>query len=188
MRDSLAFVLEAAGAYRAVLHVSGVDFLARYEDQPFGCILLDINMPGLNGLEVQQRLNSLGSTMPLIVLTGYAEVGQAVQAMKAGARDFIEKPFDPALLFAALDAALGAALGPSAQDETARRAREAVDRLSPRERDVLAGLLQGHPNKVIAFHLGLSPRTVEIHRANMMHRLGVRSLSDAVRVGLAAGL
>lgn len=188
MRDSLAFVLEAAGAYRAVLHVSGVDFLRHYEDQPFGCILLDINMPGLNGLEVQQRLNGLESTMPLIVLTGYAEVGQAVQAMKAGARDFIEKPVDPALLVAALDAAWCARVAPSAQDETARRAREAVDRLSTREREVLAGLLQGHPNKVIAFHLGLSPRTVEIHRANMMHRLGVRSLSDAVRLGLAAGL
>ena len=188
MRDSLVFILEVDGTYVAEPHVSGVAFLDRLDDLAEGCVLLDIQMPGLDGMAVQQNLNARGSGMPVIMLTGFAEVGQAVQAMKAGARDFIEKPFDPVMLLAAIAAVWTPKPRLFDQDAVVLQARERVSRLSPRERDVLGALLDGHANKMIAWRLGLSPRTVEIHRANMMHRLDVRSLSEAVRIGLAAGL
>ena len=188
LRDSIQFFLETDGRYSARLFCDGREFLDACQDLTDGIVLLDIRMPELSGLEVQALLNARGSTLPVIVMAGMAEVGQAVQAMKAGAHDFLEKPFDPDQLLAALDAAMESRRIAVPDHQVARVAEERVARLSPRERDVLIGLIDGLPNKIIAFQLGLSVRTVELHRAHMMQRLAVRSLSEAVRLALAAGL
>ena len=167
---------------------SGVAFLKAVRHVDEGCILLDVRMPDMDGLEVQQTLNELGITMPVIILTGHGDVSIAVRAMKAGAVDFIEKPFEKAVLLPAIEAAFGR-LGASA-DEVARRgeAELMLGKLTPREREVLDGLARGFPNKTIAYDLNISPRTVEVHRAHLMEKLEVRSLSDALRIAFAAGL
>ena len=186
VRDSMAFLLAAGRGWRVETWEDGVSFLAALPDVPPGCVLLDLHMPGLSGLEVQARLIEIGSPLPLIILTGQAEVGLAVRAMKAGAVDFIEKPLVNSELFDALEAGFRRLEAPDAGRHA--DAISLVARLSPRERQVLEELLAGRQNKVIAYRLGLSPRTVELHRAHMMDRLGVRSLSAAVRLALAAGL
>lgn len=188
MRESLSFLLGTSHGFEVETHGSGLVFLGRLPTLRPGCVLLDIHMPDINGLEVQEQLNARDCSMPVILLTGRADVGLAVRAMKAGAFDFIEKPIDDGPLVAAIEAAF-AELDALAERET--RTREAValvERLTPRERDVLEQLLAGHANKMIAYNLGLSARTVEIHRANMMDRLGVRSLSEAIRLAVAAGV
>jgi two-component system response regulator FixJ len=142
----------------------------------------------MDGLEVQRELRSQGINMPVIVLTGHGDVNVAVAAMKAGAVDFIEKPFEKAVLQSALDEAF-AQIERSGRDQA--RSTEATVRLkalTAREHDVLLGLVRGHPNKTIAYDLGISPRTVEIYRANLMTKLGVQSLSEVLRIAFAAGL
>jgi two-component system response regulator FixJ len=142
----------------------------------------------MDGLQVQEALKERGIGLPVIVMTGHGDVSVAVQAMKAGAVDFIEKPFEKAVLLSAIEE------GFARIDQAGRsraRADEALTRLqalTPRERDVLEGLVRGHPNKTIAYDLDISPRTVEIHRANLMSKLGVASLSEALRIAFAAGL
>jgi two-component system response regulator FixJ len=150
-----------------------------------GCVLLDVRMPKLDGLAVQAQLAKLECSLPVIVITGQGDVQTAVRAMKAGAVDFIEKPFDDQVLIDAIEAALSR----SGRLQPGREAIEAVERLaalSPREREVLDALMAGHPNKVIAYDLGISVRTVEVHRARMMHRLGVRQLAEAIRLAVIA--
>ena len=142
----------------------------------------------MDGLEVQQELNQRGVAMPVIVLTGHGDISIAVRAMKAGAVDFIEKPFEKAVLLDAIDAAFARLEDKEGRSTRAGDAAVAVAALTPRERDVLDGLAQGLPNKTIAYDLGISPRTVEVHRANLMTKLAVRSLSDALRIAFAAGL
>ena len=140
----------------------------------------------MDGLEVQQALQDSGVGLPVIIMTGHGDVGLAVKAMKAGAVDFIEKPFEKATLFASLEEGFRRL---SRKEATGDRRRDAEVRLlglTARERDVLDGLAQGLPNKTIAYDLGISPRTVEIHRANLMAKLGVRSLSEALRIAFAA--
>jgi two-component system response regulator FixJ len=186
IRRSAGFMLKTSG-FVVNTFASGMELLKERELEP-GCILLDVRMPGLDGLEVQQALRERGSTLPVVVMTGHGDVGVAVQAMKAGAIDFIEKPFEKAVLLRAIEEGL-ARLDQS--DRSRVRAEEAGVRLkalTPREQDVLQGLARGHPNKTIAYDLGISPRTVEIHRANLMSKLGVASLSDALRIAFAAGL
>jgi two-component system response regulator FixJ len=145
-------------------------------------------MPEMDGLEVQQALLTNGITMPVIVLTGHGDISIAVRAMKAGAVDFIEKPFEKAILLEAIEVAFDRLGDREARASRAEDARTAIASLTAREQDVLDGLAQGLPNKTIAYDLGISPRTVEVHRANVMTKLGVRSLSEALRIAFAAGL
>jgi two-component system response regulator FixJ len=185
IRRSAGFMLKTSG-FRVAAYDSGVELLKRAKALEPGCILLDIRMPGMDGLEVQQALRDAGVALPVIIMTGHGDVSLAVRAMKAGAVDFIEKPFEKAGLLSALEA--GRARLDHAE-RTKDRAGEAAVRLqvlTPREREVLDGLAQGLPNKTIGYDLGISPRTVEIHRANLMTKLGVKSLSEALRIAFAA--
>ncbi|WP_422059300.1 response regulator transcription factor [Sphingopyxis sp.] len=187
IRRSASFMLKTSG-YAVETWPTGAAFLREVRHAAEGCILLDVRMPEMDGLEVQQALLDRGVTMPVIVLTGHADVSIAVRAMKAGAVDFLEKPFEKAVLIAAIETAFGRM---AAADGAVARAAEAeviLAVLTPREREVLDGLAQGLPNKTIAYDLGISPRTVEVHRANLMAKLDVRSLSDALRLAFAAGL
>ena len=187
IRRSASFMLKTSG-YSVQTWASGAAFLKEVRHAPEGCVLLDVRMPEMDGLEVQQALLDRGVTMPVIVLTGHADVSIAVRAMKAGAVDFLEKPFENVVLIAAIEAAFDRI---AAADGAAARAAEAnvvLGVLTPREREVLDGLAQGLPNKTIAYDLGISPRTVEVHRANLMAKLDVRSLSDALRLAFAAGM
>lgn len=187
IRRSTGFMLKKSG-FSVTPWVSGVEFLKKLKQAEQGCILLDVRMPEMDGLEVQQELNARGISMPVIVLTGHGDVTIAVQAMKAGAVDFLEKPFEKAVLIGAIENAFARI---AATDGAAARAAEAdvvLGVLTPREREVLEGLAQGLPNKTIAYDLGISPRTVEVHRANLMAKLEVRSLSDALRLAFAAGM
>ena len=168
---------------------SGDMFLTSASDLDPGVLLLDFHMPGSNGIDV---LNALQDAEPKkyasVILTGEGNVGLAVQAMKAGALDFIEKPYEAETLLRTVDAAFSRLAQDSAAANHAEQARAKIDGLSPRERDVLMGLIEGRANKVIAYELDISPRTVEIYRANLMTKLGVRSLPEALRIAFAAGL
>ena len=187
VRKSASFLLRTSG-FETRLYSSGTAFLREAKHAPQGCILLDIRMPEMDGLEVQRELNTRGVTMPVIVLTGHGDIGTAVQAMKAGAVDFLEKPFEKEQLLDAIATAF-ARMGNDDRGGAARHdARVRIDALSPREQDVLRGLVRGHPNKTIAYDLGISPRTIEVHRANLMGKLKARSLSEALKIAFAAGL
>ncbi len=187
IRRSASFMLKTSG-YAVETWANGVAFLKEIRHVSEGCILLDVRMPEMDGLEVQQALLERGVTMPVIMLTGHADVSIAVRTMKAGAVDFLEKPFEKAVLIASIEATF--ARMEAAEGAAARSAEAEVvlGILTPREREVLEGLAQGLPNKTIAYDLGISPRTVEVHRANLMAKLEVRSLSDALRLAFAAGL
>jgi two-component system response regulator FixJ len=183
VRRALTRLLEAAG-FAVAAYESAVEFLAAVPQLVSGCILLDLRMPGIDGLEAQVQLKRLGIETPLIMLTGQADIPTAVRAMKAGALDFIEKPFDGDRLVAAIEAAL-ARPNHSCHNRDAERAAVRIALLSRREREVLDGLVAGRPNKVIAHELGISVRTVEVHRARMLDRLGTH-LAGAVRLALLA--
>jgi two-component system response regulator FixJ len=185
IRRSAGFMLKTAG-FRVKTYESGDALLKEASQLEPGCILLDIRMPGMDGLEVQQALRDRGISLPVIIMTGHGDVTLAVQAMKAGAIDFIEKPFEKAELLAALDQAFERLARSKAAKERAKDASVRLQALTPREREVLDGLAEGLPNKTIAYDLGISPRTVEIHRANLMTKLEVRSLSEALRIAFAA--
>jgi two-component system response regulator FixJ len=152
-----------------------------------GCILLDLQMPGMDGLELLARLGELGIELPVIVVTGHGDVPTAVRAMKAGAVDFIEKPIDETQLFAAIDAAL-AEKKFAVRERAVAGATERLALLSPRERQVLEAIAIGRPSKLIAYDLGISVRTVEVHRAHMLDRLGVRNMAEAIRIAVMATL
>jgi len=187
IRRSASFMLKTSG-FDVQTWPSGVAFLKEARNAPTGCILLDVRMPEMDGLEVQQALLTNGIAMPVIVLTGHGDISIAVRAMKAGAVDFIEKPFEKAILLEAIEVAFDRLEDREARAGRAEDARTAIASLTAREQDVLDGLAQGLPNKTIAYDLGISPRTVEVHRANVMTKLGVRSLSEALRIAFAAGL
>ncbi len=185
VRDSLALLLKSSGM-SARTYNSAAAFLRALPNLASGCVLTDVRMPDLDGLELQRRLMELGVQMPVIVMTGHGDVPIAVEALKAGAADFLEKPFDDAQLLAAVSSALAA--GQRAQDEQAALAGIArrLTSLTPREREVLDRLVAGQPNKTIAYDLGSSPRTVEVHRARVMEKMGVRNLPELVRMTIAA--
>jgi two-component system response regulator FixJ len=185
IRRSVGFMLKTSG-FHVRAYESGVELLKAAPELEPGCILLDIRMPGMDGLEVQETLRSKGVTLPVIIMTGHGDVSLAVQAMKAGAVDFIEKPFEKAVLISAIDQALDQLKRSAASRERSDEALVRLRALTPREREVLDGLAKGLPNKTIAYDLGISPRTVEIHRANLMSKLGARSLSEALRLAFAA--
>ena len=186
VRRSTSFMLKTSG-YKVETYVSGVAFLKDARHAKSGCVLLDVRMPEIDGLAVQKELKARGIDLPVIVMTGHGDVSVAVEAMKAGAVDFIEKPFDKSVLLAALDDGFGRIELSGRRAERAALAAIRLEALTPRERDVLRGLVDGLPNKTIGYDLGISPRTVEIHRAHLMTKLGVRSLSEALRIAFAAG-
>jgi two-component system response regulator FixJ len=181
VRQSLAFLLGSAGL-SVRLYDSALSFLAALPGLANGCVVTDIRMPEMDGLEMQRHLRSRGVELPVIVITGHADVPLAVEAMKAGAIDFIEKPFDDEVIIETVRRALE--LRPAANPEIAQR----LASLTPREREVLDGLVAGRANKVIAFDLDISPRTVEIHRARVMEKMQARSLSQLVRMALESGI
>jgi two-component system, LuxR family, response regulator FixJ len=184
VRRSLERLLDSAG-FKAISYETARAFLGAVPGLSGGCVLLDVRMPGLDGLTVQAWLAKLGSPIPVIVMTGQGDVQTAVRVMKAGAVDFIEKPFDDDVLLNAVEAALTRSGRPDRDSETLRAA-ERLAALSRREREVLDALMAGNSNKMIAYDLGISVRTVEVHRARMMHRLGVRQLAEAVRLAVMA--
>lgn len=187
IRRSAGFMLKTSG-YRVRPFASGVELLKQARGLEPGCILLDIRMPGMDGLEVQQALRDQGVALPVVIMTGHGDISVAVRAMKAGAIDFIEKPFEKEVLLSALEQGFSRLRKEERNREKAEQAGLRIASLTPRERDVLEGLALGLPNKTIAYDLGLSPRTVEIHRANLMQKLGVHSLSEALRIAFAAGM
>lgn len=165
---------------------SGDEFLAALDDMQSGCVLLDYDMPGANGLDVLRELSTLSPKFGAIILTGRGATSIAVQAWKLGALDFLEKPCDPLVLMEVVENAFSKLEHDQHAAARIETAQQAIARLTPREREVLAGLVAGSANKVIGYELDISPRTVEIHRANLMDKLGVRSLSEALRVAFAA--
>lgn len=185
MRDSLSFLLETAG-YGSCAYESAAAFLAAISTLSPGCIITDIRMPEMSGMELVQRLHERGVSHPVIVITGHADVPMAVEAMKAGVVDFIEKPFDDEVLLLAVRRALARGTDQQAEREARSEVLARIETLSGRERDVLDGLVSGRGNKVIALDLGISPRTVEIYRANLMTKMGASGLSDLVRMTLLA--
>ncbi|PZU64838.1 response regulator [Sphingobium sp.] len=187
IRRSTGFMLKTSG-YTVATYPSGVAFLREVRHMEPGCILLDVRMPEMDGLEVQQALIERGVAMPVIILTGHGDISIAVRAMKAGAVEFIEKPFVKATLVEAITAGFERPDGLGKRSQRAEEAAVLIAGLTSREQDVLKGLADGLPNKTIAFDLGISPRTVEVHRANLMAKLSVKSLSDALRIAFAANL
>ncbi len=185
VRHSLAFLLTTA-SFAVRLHESADAFIASLPSIQPGCIVSDVRMPGLSGLELQHRLKELGIALPVIIMTGHADVPLAVEAMKAGAVDFIEKPFDDEVMLSAIRIALDRLGSDGVRDKEVGDIQARLQSLSAREAQVLDGLLAGLPNKTIAYDLGLSPRTVEVHRANVMSKTGASSLSELVRMALLA--
>ena len=185
VRRSISFMLKTAGMAVEAFE-SGEAFLKVAASLEPGCVLLDVRLGGIDGLAVQQLLRERGNMLPVIIITGHGDVGLAVRAMKAGAVDFIEKPFEKATLIGAIAQAQLHNQGLEQIHRLAAAAQAQLNVLTPRERNVLDGLVNGHSNKVVAYDLGISPRTVEIHRANLMAKLSVHSLSDALRIAFTA--
>ena len=185
VRDSLSFLLETANiATRS--YDSAPALLARADRLEPGCILTDVRMPEMNGLEMVRRLTERGVRHPVIVMTGHADVPLAIEAMRAGVKDFIEKPFDDEALLSSIRSALAEGAEAHEQEGQGAELRARLESLSARERQVLDGLVLGQANKVIAYDLELSPRTVEVYRANVMTKMQARSLSELVRMSMVA--
>ena len=186
VRQSLSFLLASDGL-PVRLHESALAFLEAMAETATGCIVTDVRMPGIDGIELLRRLKARGFSLPVIVMTGHADVPMAVEAMKEGAVDFIEKPFDDDLFLAAVRSALRLQEQHARRDAQVTEVQARLQGLSERERQVLGGLVAGKANKVIAYDLGISPRTVEIYRANVMTKMQAGSLSELVRMALVAG-
>jgi two-component system response regulator FixJ len=186
VRQSLAFLLTTAGLSVRV-HESADAFLKVLAEVQEGCIVTDVRMPGIDGIELLRQLSARGIRLPVIMMTGHGDVALAVEAMKAGAVDFIEKPFDDEVLLTAIKAALARRAGDRERTAQSAAVRERLKLLSEREQQVMGGLVAGKPNKIIAFDLGISARTVEIYRANVMAKMQADSLSALVRMALLVG-
>ncbi len=187
VRDSLGFLLEAAG-YGARTYASATEFLNAAETLESGCVLTDVRMPDIDGLALQKRLAALGSHLPVIVMTGHGDVPIAVEALKCGAADFLEKPFDDVRLLSIIRDALRSSEKTRETVSIRNQVAARLDSLTPREREVLARLVDGQPNKTIALDLGTSPRTVEVQRARVMEKMAAKSLPDLVRMVLETGV
>lgn len=183
MRDSIAFLLSAEGIATRTYEGARA-LLDRHAELEFGCIITDIRMPGMNGLEMVQELKRLGIPHPVIVLTGHADVSLAVQAMKAGVLEFLEKPFDDEALVGAVRLGLSQSGSDASRKQEQAEIAARVSQLTGRERDVFDAIVAGDSNKAAALRLGISPRTVEIYRANVMTKMNANSLSELVRMAL----
>ena len=187
MRDSLNFLLDAAN-FEVALFESATNFLEVLPRLDFGCVISDIRMPGIDGIELLRRMKLLDSRFPIVIITGHGDVPLAVEAMKLGAVDFLEKPFEDDRLIGMIEAAIRQR-EPAAKDEAATRDIAArIDSLSPRERQVMEGLITGLSNKMIARNYDISPRTIEVYRANVMTKMQAGSLSELVRLAMRAGM
>ena len=186
VRASLVFLLEMADL-PARAYASAQAFLDVAESVAAGCVVTDIRMPGMSGLELIRRLKVLNVALPVIVITGHGDVPLAVEAMRAGVLDFLEKPFEDEALIISIRSALNAQVKATQQTTERERFEQMLATLSGREREVLQGVIAGKLNKVIAFELGISPRTVEVYRANVMSKTGAHGLSELVRIALLAG-
>jgi FixJ family two-component response regulator len=188
IRDSLAMLLRSVGlASRAFS--SAPAFLEGFDPRAPGCLVADVRMPGMSGLELQEALRARAAALPVIIITGHGDIAMAVRAMKAGAADFIEKPFNEQVLLDAVHRALAQHRPGGAPPSAARGEIEArVATLTPREREVMLLVAEGRPNKVVATRLGLSTRTVEVHRAKAMEKMQARSLAELVRMAIACEL
>lgn len=186
VRDSLDTLLSVRSNLTTHGFKSGSAFLERAGELDPGVLLLDYHMPGLSGVEVLRAVDR--SRFLAVMLTGHADVGLAMDAMRAGAADFLEKPYEPGALLRTIEGAFEKLEQDRAAAARAQSARAKIESLSDRERDVLAGLIKGHANKVIAHELDISPRTVEIHRSKLMDKLEVRSLPEALRIAFRAGM
>ncbi len=185
IRDSLAFLLDTANLVSRT-YESAAALLARAEQLEPGCIVTDVRMPDMSGLEMVRRLTELGVRHPVIVMTGHADVPLAIEAVRAGVKDFIEKPFDDDALLASIRAAVAEQTQAAEISGQGAEVCSRLGTLSARERQVLEGLVAGHANKVIAYDLEISPRTVEVYRANVMTKMQARSLSELVRMTILA--
>ena len=185
VRESLGFLLETSG-WTVKLWPSAQAFLDAEPDSRQGCVITDVRMPGLSGIDLAARLSSEPLAPPVIIITGHADVPLAVQAMKAGAVDFIEKPFEETCILTTVRAAFDRVAGPYASVGEMSEVAQRIANLSTRERQVLDGLVEGKPNKILAHDLGISPRTVEVYRANVMTKMRASSLSELVRMAILA--
>jgi two-component system, LuxR family, response regulator FixJ len=185
VRESIDFLLRSAGL-SVRTYDSATSFLDAAPKIGAGCVITDVRMPGLTGIDLLRRLQEMQIGLPVIVITGHGDVPLAVEAMKCGAVDFLEKPFDDDVLLASVRAALNRSEESAALEAERAEIRARIGALTQRERDVLEGLVAGHPNKIIAFKLEISPRTVEIYRANLMTKMKAGSLSELVRMTLVA--
>jgi len=186
VRNSLAFLLTSSG-FAVRTHQSATDFLVVAPDIHSGCLITDLRMPDMNGVELLRRLREADALLPAIVITGHADVQMAVEAMKNGALDFIEKPFSDAVLIESIGRVVALAATRSRSEALVEQTRERLASLSERERQVLNGVVAGQPNKAIAFDLGISPRTVEVYRAGLMAKMQARSLPELVRMVMDVG-
>jgi len=186
-RDSLSFLLRAA-KIEVQTYASANAFLDALPETRLSCVITDVRMPGMSGIELLRRLIELKISVPVIVITGHGDVPLAVEAMKIGAMDFLEKPFDDDVLLASVRSALSRQDGEDKRQTERNEIEGKLAALSKRERDVLGGLVAGRANKQIAFDLGISPRTVEIYRANLMSKMQAGSLSELVRMALIIGI
>ena len=187
LRDSVVFLLRTA-QIEAQTFASAPAFLESLPDATLSCVITDIRMPEMSGLDLLRRLREMKIEVPVIVITGHGDVPLAVEAMKYGAMDFLEKPFDDEVLVASVRSALKRQQGEAKWHAERSDIKGRIGNLSNRERDVLNGLVAGRPNKQIAYDLGISPRTVEIYRANLMDKMQAGSLSDLVRMALVVGI
>jgi len=185
VRGSLEFLLRTANM-GVRTYDSAVAFLANFESSERGCIVTDVRMPEMSGIELLRRLKDMSIDLPVIVITGHGDISLAVEAMKAGAVDFLEKPFEDNRVLAAIGSALDRNREEGARASERAAIRERMASLSQRERQVLDGLVAGLPNKTIAFDLGISSRTVEVYRANVMTKMEANSLSELVRMAIIA--
>lgn len=181
VRNSLAFLLSTSG-FAVRTHESASDFLSVAPSIRNGCLVTDLRMPDMSGVELLQKLREADAMLPAVVITGHGDVQMAVEAMKNGALDFIEKPFAEDVLIESINRAVSQASDRQRNDEAVEAVRRRLALLSERERQVLDGVVAGQPNKVIAFELGISPRTVEVHRAGLMGKMQARTLPELVRM------
>jgi len=186
MRDSLEFLLGSAD-FEVRLFESALDFLNEMPSLPFGCIVSDVRMPGMNGMDLLKQLKHDRARLPVVIMTGHGDVPLAVEAMKLGAIDFIEKPFEDDCLISMIETALKQATAGAKTEAIAQDIAARIETLSPRERQVMDGLVAGLSNKVIAREFDISPRTIEVYRANVMTKMQAGSLSELVRLAMRGG-
>jgi two-component system, LuxR family, response regulator FixJ len=187
MRDSLNFLLDAA-AYKVTVFETAAKFLDALPGLEFGCVVSDVRMPGLDGIGLLKRMKAGHSTFPIVIMTGHGDVPLAVEAMKLGAVDFLEKPFEDDRLIAMIETAIQQTEPAARSEALSQDIAARIASLSPRERQVLDGLIAGLSNKLIARDYDISPRTIEVYRANVMTKMQANSLSELVRLAMRAGL